>query len=191
MDLLSIFPAFLAAADPAAAPEASGLVVIANKFGLQPQIILAQAVNFLLVAYVLWRFAIKPVVATVDERQARIAEGLQNAEEMKLRLEEAETEKENTLREASVEAQRIVKEAQEQAKTKVDRSVDEARRAADDILRRAEESIEADRKKMVEETRSEIARLVVLTSSRVLDRELSADERERFTESAGEALSRN
>ncbi len=191
MDLFSIFPAFLAAADPAAASEASGLVVIADKFGLQPQIILAQAVNFLVVAYVLWRFAIKPVVATVDERQARIAEGLQNAEEMKLRLEEAEKEKENTLRDASVEAQRIVKEAQEQAKAKVDLSVDEARRATEDIMRRAEESIEADRKKMFEETRAEIARLVVLTSSRVLDRELSDDERQRFTESAGEALSRN
>jgi len=191
MDLFSFFPVFLAAADPASGAEASGLVVIADKFGLQPQIILAQAANFLLVAYVLWRFGIQPVVATVDERQARIAEGLQHAEEMKLRLEEAEKEKESTLREASVEAQRIVKEAQEQAKSRVDASVEEARRSADDIMRRSEESIEADRKKMMEETRSEIARLVVLTSSRVLDRELSPDERKQFTESAGEALSRN
>ena len=166
-------------------------MVIADTFALLPQTILAQALNFAIVAYVIWRFAIGPLVKTVDERQARIAEGLQNAEEVKLRLEEAEAEKADTLRAASLEAQRIVKEAQGQAQTMIDRATGDARRQADEVVARAEESIAAERRKMVADARSEVARLVLTTSSRVLDRELTDEERERYSRSASEELARN
>lgn len=191
MDFLNLLPAFFSAVDGSATAETSRLLVIANKFGLDPMVILAQVANFAVVTYVLWKFAIRPVVATIDERQARIAEGLQHAEEMKLRLDEAAREKEETLREASVEAQRIVGEATTQAKEKIDKSVEVARKSSEEVLRKAEASIEADRKKMLDETKAEIARLVVLTSSRVLNRELTSDERETYSKAASQELTRN
>ena len=47
--------------------------------------LIAQMVNFIIVAVVLYKFAVKPIAATLDERQQKISEGLQYAEEMKTR----------------------------------------------------------------------------------------------------------
>ena len=68
----------LAAATPADGDNA--LVKITQDFGINLPSILAQMVSFSVVAYVLWKFAFKPVMATMDERQKQIASGLQYAE---------------------------------------------------------------------------------------------------------------
>ena len=55
-------------------------------------------------------------------------------------------------------------------------------------MTKSEQQIELDRKKMLAEARSEIARLVVATTSKVLAKELSSDDKSRFTESASASL---
>ncbi|MGB0257169.1 MAG: hypothetical protein ACPGES_00840, partial [Coraliomargarita sp.] len=89
-----------AASDPHAAAEVAGevaeqnkLTMITEKFGVSVPTLVAQMVNFVLVAFVLYRFAVKPIAATLDERQQKISEGLQYAEEMKTQLAEAERER--------------------------------------------------------------------------------------------------
>ena len=56
------------------------------------------------------------------------------------------------------------------------------------MLVKAQQSIDLEHKKMLAEVRGEIAHLVTLTTSRVLSRELSADEKARYTESATREL---
>ena len=77
------------AAEAAAAhgESASGITKIMHDFGISLPFILAQIVNFSIVAFILWRFAFKPVLATLDARQRKIAEGLAYADEMKAKLE--------------------------------------------------------------------------------------------------------
>ena len=45
-----------------------------DNFGVQGDLLVAQIINFCLVSYVLYRFAIKPVLKTVEERQKKISE---------------------------------------------------------------------------------------------------------------------
>lgn len=179
MDLVQI----LAAADPHAADAD-----ILTRLGVTVPYIVMQIVSFTILASVLWKFAFKPVLATMDEREAKIDSGLKYAEEMKVKLAEAETEKKKILQEASIEASTIVNEARQSAEARIAKSAQDAIKAAEDITRKAELQIQNDRKQMLAEARSEISRLVVATTSKVLAKELSAEEKSRYSESASSTL---
>lgn len=181
IDLITV----IAAADPHAAAESAGLV---EKFGIHVGHIVMQVISFSILAFVLYRFAFKPVLVTLDDRNKQIADGLKYAEEMQVKLAEAEAEHKEIIQKASLEAQQIVSEARSVAEEKISKSSQDAVARAEEIITKAEQQIELDRRKMMSEARSEIARLVVSTTSKVLAKELSAEDRNRFTESASSQL---
>ena len=63
----------------------------AATLGVNWQLFLSQVVSFSIVAFLLHRFAYKPILQVLAERRERIAEGLANAEKIKQKLAEAET----------------------------------------------------------------------------------------------------
>lgn len=182
---------FIIAASTAAEStgEANKFAEIANTFGIDGKILLAQAINFLVVAFILWRFAFKPVMATLDERQKKIAEGLQFAEEAKTQLAETEKRQAEVLREANSKAQEILHEARENANQFEDKMRAETSVQIEEMRKRADEANELERQKMLSDVRQEIARLVVLTSGKVLDRELADDEKSRLDKAAAAEIS--
>ncbi len=164
---------------------------VTDQFGIKWSLLIAQAINFLIVLYVLHRFALKPVLATLDKRQAEIKAGLDYAEEMKQKLAESEEKQKQMLNDASRQAKQTIEEARQAAKEYLDKQTREANEKAAGMITRAEESIEMERRRMLSEVREEISRLVLLTSSRVLKKELSEDERNRFLNAATEDLRNN
>lgn len=161
---------------------------LAQEFGVQWSFLFAQIVSFGIVAFLLYKLAFKPVIATIDERQQKISDGLKYAEEMKLNLAESEKKQEETLRNASAQAQKMIDEARATAKELLEKQTREAADRGEEILRKAQEASELDRKKIMAEAREEIARLVVSTSSRVLSRELTEEERSRYSSAATREL---
>ena len=168
--------------------EVGKLEAITGKFGVTWPTLIAQMVNFCLVAFVLYKFAVKPVAATLDERQQKIADGLQYAEEMKTQLAEAERERAEKIKAAAAEAQRILTESREQSKEMIEQKTQEAAAQAEAIIRKASEATELERLKMLSDVRQEVARLVVATSSKVLSRDLSSAEKQTFSDSAAKEL---
>jgi len=63
---------------------------IANTFGVDWPMLVAQSINFLIVAFVIWKFAFRNVLSTIKEREKQIADSLKNADRIKLELEETE-----------------------------------------------------------------------------------------------------
>ena len=166
----------------------ASLLKIAHDFDINVPSILAQMLSFSIVAFILWRFAFKPILATVDERQHKIESGLKYAEEMKAKLEAAQLEIDARTREALVQGLQIVAEAQKAAKEFADRQQKDAIEKAGGILAKAQEAIELEKRKMLAEARREIARLVVVTTERVLSQQLSDSDRARYSESAAREL---
>ena len=161
---------------------------LAGQFGIDVKVIFAQAINFVVVAFLLWRFAFKPVMATLDERQKKIAEGLQFAEESRTQLAETEKRQAEVLREAHAKAQEILHEARDKAVEFEEKMKNETAMQIEEMRKRAEESNELERQKMLTEVRQEIARLVVLTSGKVLRRELGDDEKQRLDKAAAQEI---
>ena len=180
-----------ASATPDAVEGANKLTMITEKFGVELPTLIAQMVNFALVAFVLYKFVVRPISETLDDRQQKIADGLQYAEEMKVQLAAAERERAEKIKEAATEAQKILAESRELSKKMVEDKAQEATAHAEASIRKAHEATELERQKMLSDVRHEVARLVVKTSSVVLDRDLSSDEKEQFSNSAASELAKS
>jgi F-type H+-transporting ATPase subunit b len=174
-------PLFLAAA---AAAESS----IPERFGLEPKFIVMQVISFLIVLFVLYKFGIKPVTATMVERTQKIEAGIRYAEEMQAKLSAAQEESATIVKKANVEASRIVDDARKTAKDYLDRQTQEATTRANDLLAKAQQAIELEHRKMLADARTEIARLVVTTTERVLAKKLTESDRAAYNEAASREL---
>jgi F-type H+-transporting ATPase subunit b len=102
----------------------------------------AQVVNFLIIAWVINRFLIRPLMATMKTRREKIAQGLADADKAAAALRDAARERDRILQEASAEAFRLLQNARDEA---------ERLRAAD--MERAGHDAE----RMIEEARGIIA----------------------------------
>ena len=173
------------------ADASDSILQITREFGLNLPSFLAQVLSFSVVAYVLWRFAFKPVIATLDERQKKIESGLKYADDMKVRLAEAQKTIDAQLKEAQVKARDIMAEAQKTAKEFAERQQKETAERTQAALNKAREAIELEKKKMLAEVRKDVAQLVVATTQKVLAKELSELERGRFNEAAARELAQN
>lgn len=189
-----IFPLFTAAVENAPAATNGGLEAIKQvlgPFGVKPLFLLAQVVNFGVVAVVVYYFAIRPVVATVDARNKDIASGLKYAEDMKSKLAETQKQQEEILKQASLEGKKVIAEARDTGKALVEKAAQDATKNAEEIIKKGQAATTLERQQMLNDLRREVAQLVVATSQRVLGRDLTADERARFNTSAASDLSKN
>jgi F-type H+-transporting ATPase subunit b len=167
---------------------ASGVTKLFDDFGIDVPLLLAQILCFSVVAVVLWKFGFKPILATLDERNARIAEGLKNAAATAVALEKARQDSAGLIKQAQAEGARFIDEARKTAKELADRQQKEAAARAEDLIVKARQSMELEQKRLLEEARTEVARLVVATTQRVLSKELSEAERSRYAAAAAREL---
>lgn len=157
-------------------------------FGVELKYVLLQLVSFLIVLTVIYKFAIKPVTATMEERNRKIESGLKHAEEMQAKLAAAQQESAAIVKKAQLEATRVVEEARKTAKDFLDKQTQEASAKANDVLTKAQQAIELEHKKMLADARQEIARLVVATTERVLAKKLSDADRSAYNDAAAKEL---
>jgi F-type H+-transporting ATPase subunit b len=176
-------------AEPSSPAAAGGITKIFQDFGVSWPFILAQVLNFSIVALILWWFAFKPVLSTLDERQKKIASGLQYADEMKAKLEAVQQDSIAVAKKAQADASKIIDDARKAAKEFLEKQTQETSAQAAAILAKAQQVIDLEKKKMLAEARTEIARLVVATTQQVLSKELTDADRSRYNEAASRELS--
>ena len=161
---------------------------LAEKFGVQSELLVAQILNFCLVTYLLYRFAVKPVLKTVEERQKRIEEGLRFAEEIKDRRASAEQERSEIIRNAQAQAQALLA----QTKSEGEHYLQEQRRLAEENVSRITEqsrhAMETERRTMLKEVQTEVVSLTVATTERLLGEILTDDMRAKLNERAATVL---
>jgi F-type H+-transporting ATPase subunit b len=181
-----------AEAAPHAAAAASGpldgLKQTFEHFGVEPKLIAYQLISFLILFAVLYKFGIKPTIATMDERNKKIADGLKHAEETQARLAAAQAESAAIIKAAQLDAQKAIDEARKAAKEFGDKQQAEAVARAADLMQKAQQSIELEHKKMLNEARTEIARLVVKTTEQVLAKKLTDSDRAAYNDAATKEL---
>lgn len=182
-----MMPLFLAASEAAHA-AASAEPDMIQKFGIEWHYIAWQVASFLILFVVLYKFGIKPTVATMEERNKKIADGLKHAEETQARLTAAAAESAQIVKNAQLEAQRVIDEARKAAKEFADKQQAEAVANAAALIAKAKQANELEYKKMLEQARGEIARLVVTTTERVLAKKLSDADRAAYNDTAAREL---
>ncbi len=173
-----------------ASPEehAAGPQALLEQFGIQPAYLGMQLLSFGILAFVFYRYGIKPLLLTMEERQKKIETSLKDAADIKAKLSATHQESLQMLQKAQAEATQIIDNARKTSKEISDRESKMATERSNEMFTKAQQAIEMEHKRMMQDARSEITRLVVATTQKVLAKELSDFERARFNEAASKEL---
>lgn len=161
---------------------------IAQTFGVDWRHLIAQTISFSIVCVFLYFFAYKRVLAMLEERRQRIAEGLANAEKIKVELARAESQRLEVLSQANAQATKLIEEARAAAAKVQERETQKAIAAAEQIIVKAREAAAADHARMLTELKREVGRLVVQTTATVTGKVLTNDDQRRLAEEAARQL---
>jgi F-type H+-transporting ATPase subunit b len=153
-------------------------------FGFNAWLFFSQIISFCIVAFLLQKFAYKPILNILEVRRKKIAEGLANAEKIKQQLAESEQRYQEILTKANGEAQKMIEEARASAAALKDKEAQRAISEAEQILVKAREAAAFEHTKMLTELKREVGRLVVDTTSKVTGKVLNPDDHRRISEEA-------
>ncbi len=155
---------------------------IARTFGVDWPHLISQTVSFIIVCALLYRFAYKRVLAVLEERRQRIAEGLANAEKIKAELARTEAQRQEVLVQANAQATKLIEEARAAAARVQEQETQKAIAAAEQIMAKAREAAAADHSRMLAELKREVGRLVVQTTATVTGKILTTEDQRRLAE---------
>ena len=161
----------------------------AETFGWDPRLFFSQVVSFIIVAYLLKRFAYKPILAVLEQRRQQIAQAHVNAEKIKQQLAEAEQRYSEILAKGNAEAQKMIEEARTSASHLADRKQQEAIGAAEQIVAKAREASAIEHERTMAQLKRELGRLVVDTTAKVTGKVLTPEDQRRLQEEATRTFS--
>jgi F-type H+-transporting ATPase subunit b len=164
--------------------EHAGSSNLAEQFGFSVAQLLAQVALFLIVLFVLKKYAFGPLLIMLEERKQRIAETLENSEKVKKELALAETTRKEILQKANDQAGQLIADAQKAASTQGEKRLQEAISQAEALIKKANEATSLEREKMMAELKKEVARLVVQTTGKVTGKVLTAEDQQRLNQEA-------
>ncbi len=150
-------------------------VVAASNFLVPNATFIAEFIAFLIILAIISRYILPRLRGPLAERQKMIAKQVEDSEEARRRLGEAERAYQNALTEARTEAAQI----RENARAEAQRTVEELRTQAQEesarIIARGEDQLASQRSAIVRELRAEIGTLAVELSEKIVDQRLAEE----------------
>lgn len=119
-----------------------------HHFGIDWRLLLAQAINFLLLLFLLKKFAFGPIIKMLARRRENIKRGIDLTKTAEEELREAGQKGDHIIKEAEREALSMVTDAQATAKKKQEEIMTEAHHKVEGIIEGAKKTIEEERAKM-------------------------------------------
>lgn len=155
---------------------------ISSGLGINTVAFISQLVSFGIVFFALWRWGFPAIIKTLDQRQALIREGVENAERAKRELEEATSKADQILIEARRQAQETIERAVRVAQQESNRIQEESHALAEQIGQQQVARIQQEANR----ARNDLSRLVVNLSidaaGRVIQRSVDNNDNRRLVE---------
>lgn len=143
--------------------------LVTPNFGL----IFWQLVTFLIVLFLLTKFAWKPIMSALRERETSIENALSAAEKAKLEMQGLKAENEKLLAEARLERDKILKEASDAGNALVENARNKANEEGSRMIAQAREAIDNEKRAAITEVKNMAAALSIEIAERILRKELS------------------
>ena len=132
-----------------------------------------QTLLFGLLLLLLWKFAWKPILNAVNDREDGIKDALAAAENAKKEMQNVTADSEKLLKEARAEREAMLKEAREIKDRLIAESKDQAKVEGDKMIRQAQATIESEKKAAVADIKNQVAELSVDIAEKVIKEQLS------------------
>lgn len=124
------------------------------------------------------KFAWKPILNSLDEREEGIQGALDAAEKAKLEMQNLNADNEKLLQEARAERESLLKEAREIKTKMISDAKEEAKSEANKMVAQAQAAIESEKKSAIAELKQQVADLSMEIAEKVVKQELSDREKQ-------------
>ncbi len=132
-----------------------------------------QTVLFLALLFLLRKYAWKPILNAVNEREEGIKKALDSAENAKREMENLQADNQKLLNEARAERETMLKEARDIKNKMIEEAKDDAKQEANKMITQAQASIQSEKKAAIAELKSQVANLSIDIAEKVVRAELS------------------
>jgi len=146
---------------------------ILSKIGFNWELAVANLVNFLIIFWLLKRYAFGPIGRAIKNRQDKINQGLEDAQKAKSELMMAQQNYESTLAQARHEAQNILAKAHERAEAMAVKARTEAEEAATTILKEGRLRAEQERQRAEQDLSARVAEVAVDLTEKIIKEKVS------------------
>jgi F-type H+-transporting ATPase subunit b len=159
-----------------------------DKLGIDLKLLIAQAVNFLILLAILTKLVYKPILGVLDKRKKMIEDNVKNTEEIETRLAKIEEEKDKIMSEASEKAMAAVEKAKKEAEEEKQKILVNAKKEISSLAERYRGQLKEEKKQMLQEIKGEVAALIVQSSEKIIRKEFKKDDQSRLEEAIKDEL---
>lgn len=149
--------------------------LVKPEFGL----IFWMSVTFLIVFFLMKKFAWGPILKMIQEREESIESALNSAQKAKEEMAELQNNNEKLLAEARLEKDKMLKEAREIKETMINDAKDAAQKEAQRIMAEARNSIQNEKMAAINELKNQVALMSVDIAEKIIRKDLSKDENQK------------
>jgi F-type H+-transporting ATPase subunit b len=143
-----------------------------------------ELLSFGILLWVLYKFALPPILETMETRERKIRESLDQAEQNRAAAERKLKEYEAKLQVAAKEVETILTEAKLKAQRLLDENEQRLRAESQRIKEETTQEIDRERRKAIQDIKNQSAELAILVAEKVIGRSLSDDDHRRFAQEA-------
>ena len=151
-------------------------------FGVNALAFLSQLVSFCIVFLILWRWGLPAILKTMNQRQAVIQEGVENAERARRDLADATARAEQVLLEARRQAQETIAQATKAAEAESNRIREEAHAQAEQITKQQVARIQQEAARARAELNRLVVNLSINAASKVISKSVDSSDNRRLVE---------
>ena len=137
--------------------------------------LIAQIVNFLILVGILAKFAYKPLMQALQDRQTKIDKDIDLAERDRQEAEQLKIGYQEQLREARVTAQAIVEKAEKLAEEAKEAILQEARVESARILQKVQEEVARERTLALAQLKGEVIALSIAAATKIIEKNIDAE----------------
>lgn len=157
---------------------------ILHNFGIEPTLLLAQIVNFLIILFLLKKFFFGPIVKVLNDRKTRIEESLKNADLIEAKLQKTEADSAEIIENASRQAQILLTNAKSEAQAITDKARQDAKKTVEEAQVAIKKQVITEKERVQKEVQSETMSLVAGIIRKVLGRTMTKNEKLEMTKVA-------
>lgn len=131
---------------------------------------------FLIVFFILKKYAWKPILSSLDQREKGIAESLETAEKVKAEMAQLKNENEELMAKAREERGAMLKEARETKDRIIAEAKEQSKIEANKIVSEAQQAINTQKMAAITDVKNQVGKLVIEVTEKILRKELSGKE---------------
>lgn len=159
-----------------------------SQLGIDWKLLIAQAVNFLIVLAILYKFVFSKLIKLMEARREKIEKGLAMRQEAEKELMRAQETRRNEIEKAKKEAEAVITEAKAIGAERERQLVAKAREEAERILRGAKEDIQRETQAALQSAKEDILYMAMVAAEKVIARSITQEDRARMMKEVMESV---